>query len=181
MVSAGHFVFIPPKVMRPHPEWPEGDQIRGDRSCPQSIVSRAGLRSSHELGSARPHRRRFFLWAGSIVMGVAAPGGVSPPSGPRSPPNRVANGMKPRRRQHEIPVGTNYTNFVGLILASDLVQGFSQRQTWGCGASTPAGPSCSALRATTVLTLGGWSGDRRGIPIAVAWVQRSLRSLAVRF
>ena len=96
MATAGQLVFILPKVMRPHPERPEGDQIREDRACPQSIVSRAGLRSSHELGSARPHRRRFFLWAGSIVMGVAAPGGVSPPSGPRSPPNRVANGMKPR-------------------------------------------------------------------------------------
>jgi hypothetical protein len=44
MVTAGHFVFILPKVMRPHPEWPEGDLIRGDRSCPQSIVSRAGLK-----------------------------------------------------------------------------------------------------------------------------------------
>ena len=31
-----------------------------------------------------PHRRRFFLWAGSIAMGVAAPGGTSllGPSGP---------------------------------------------------------------------------------------------------
>jgi hypothetical protein len=29
-----------------HPEWPEGDQIRGDRSCSQSIVSLAGLRNS---------------------------------------------------------------------------------------------------------------------------------------
>jgi hypothetical protein len=60
MVTAGLFVFILPKMMRPHPEWPEGDQIRGDRSCPQSIVSLAGLRSSHELASAMPHRRRFF-------------------------------------------------------------------------------------------------------------------------
>jgi hypothetical protein len=46
MVTAGLFVFILPKVMRPHPEWPEGDQIRGDRSCSQSIVSLAGLRNS---------------------------------------------------------------------------------------------------------------------------------------
>jgi hypothetical protein len=52
------------EVMRPHTEWPEGDQIGGDRSCPQSIVSLAGLRSPHELGRAMPHRRRFFLWAG---------------------------------------------------------------------------------------------------------------------
>jgi len=44
--------FLFPKVMRPHPEWPEGDQIREDGSCPQSIVSIAGLRSTHELGSA---------------------------------------------------------------------------------------------------------------------------------
>ena len=52
MVTAGLLVFILPKVMRPHPEWPEGDQIREDGSCPQSIVSIAGLRSTHELGSA---------------------------------------------------------------------------------------------------------------------------------
>ena len=27
MVTAGHFVFILPKVMRPHPEWPEGTAL----------------------------------------------------------------------------------------------------------------------------------------------------------
>jgi hypothetical protein len=76
MVAAGLFVFILSKVMRPQ-KWPESDQIREDRSCPQSIVSLAGLRNAHELGSAMPHRRRFFLWAGSIVMGVAAPMTIS--------------------------------------------------------------------------------------------------------
>jgi len=34
-------------------EWPDDGQIGGDRSCPQSIVSPAGLKSSHELGSGR--------------------------------------------------------------------------------------------------------------------------------
>jgi hypothetical protein len=49
------------EVMRPHPEWPGGDQIGGDCSRPQSILSLAGLRSFHELGRGHAASAALFL------------------------------------------------------------------------------------------------------------------------